>query len=119
MYSNVQICPDLTPDVKCIRVIEYNQGRFIKRFHKHVAKHKLAKGRHWALLRNLVLRYEEAGADQIVDVYLTRRGKASRVAHRFRIVVDHPEPGVVRDYCGSDVSAWIDTVVVSDHFRRL
>ena len=118
MYSNVQICPDLRRHQKCIRVVEYNQGRFINRFHKHVPKHKLAKKSHWALLRNLVLRYEEASTDQIVDVYLTRRGNAARVAHRFRIVVDYPEPGVVRDYCGTDVSAWIDTVVVSDHFRR-
>ena len=118
MYSHVQICPGLTPDEKCIRAVEYNQGRFIKRFHKHVPRHKLAKKTHWALLRNLVLQLEGAKAAQIVDVYLTRRGKAAKVAHRHRIVVDYPEPGVVRDYCGTDVLAWIDTVVRPDGFRR-
>ena len=41
--------------------------------HKHVLAHKLAQSRHWALLRTLVLRYEEATGEQIVDAYLTRR----------------------------------------------
>lgn len=115
----MQTCPTLTPDVKCIRLVEYHQGRYIERFHKHVPKHKLAQKSHWILLRSLVLRYEMADAGQIVDAYLTRRGRAAKRRHRLSIDVDYPERGVIRHYCGTDMCAWIDTVLRSDWFRQL
>ena len=117
LYSNIQTCPTLTPSEKCIRVDEFNQGRTIKRFHKHVPKHKLAKKRHYMLLRSLVLLFEQANVDQIVEVHLTRRGKAASVPLRYRIVAEYPEAGVLRENCGTDVFAWIDTVIEPASFR--
>lgn len=117
MYSNIQTCPTLTPSEKCIRVDEFNQGRTINRFHKHVPKNKLAKKRHYMLLRSLVLLFEQANAEQIVEVHLTRRGNAASVPLRYRIVTEYPEEGVLREYCGIDVCASIDTVFVPASFR--
>ena len=113
----VRLCPSLTSKHKCVWVQEYKQGQFIERFHKHVLAHKLAESRYWALLRTLALRYEEATGEQIVDAYLTRRGRAAKQYHPHAIVVEYPESGVVRYYCGGDLLAWIDTVVLPEDFR--
>ena len=122
MYSGVKLCRSLSPEYKCIRLQEYNQGQSVERFHKHVPAQELAGSTHWVLLRTLVLRYEEATAEQVVDAYLTRRGRAANgrftsVSNHLRIVVEHPEPGVIRSHCGGDVGAWIDTVVRPEAFR--
>ena len=114
----VRLCPSLTSKHKCIRVQEYNQGQFIERFHEHVLAYKLAQSCHWALLRTLVLRYEEATGEQIVDVYLTRRGRDAKRYHHGAIVVENPALGVVRDCCGGNVGASIDTVVLPEDFRK-
>ena len=113
----VRICPSLTSKHKCIRVQEYTQGQFVELFHKHLLAYKLAQSCHWALLRTLVLRYEEATGGQIVDAYLTRRGRDAKRYHHGAIVVEYPEPGVVRYCCGGNVGASIDTVVLPEDFR--
>ncbi len=113
----VRLCPSLTSKHKCIRVQEYNQGQFVERFHKHFLAYKLAQSSHWALLRTLVLRYEEATGEQIVDAYLTRRGRDAKRYHHGAIVVENPEPGVSRYCCGGNVGASIDTVVLPEDFR--
>ena len=117
MYSRIQLCPSLTPKYKCIRVQEYDQGKFVERVHRHVPKHKLAWKNYWALLRTLVLRYEEATDEQIVNAYLVRRGRDAKRYHHGAIRVEYPEPGVHRSYCGENVLAWIDTVVLPEDFR--
>ena len=117
MYSEIQLCPSLTPKCKCIRVQEYDQGKFVERVHRHVPKHKLAWKNYWALLRTLVLRYEEATDEQIVNAYLVRRGRDAKRYHHGAIRVEYPEPGVHRSYCGENVLAWIDTVVLPEDFR--
>ena len=113
----VRRCPSLTSKHKCIWVQEYKQGQFIELFHKHVLAHKLAQSRYWALLRTLVLRYEEATGERIVEAYLVRRGRDAKLYHHGDIVVESPEPGVTRSYCGGNVLAWIDTVVLPKYFR--
>ena len=120
MNSGVRLCPSLTPKDKCIWVQEYSAGQFIELYHEHVPAHKIAGSRHWALLRALVLRYEEATGGQIVDAYLTRRGRAAKQYHPHDIVVEGPESGVNRWWCsghGGRVSACIDTVVWQEAFR--
>ena len=120
MNSGVRLCPSLTPKDKCIWVQEYTAGQFIELFHEHVPAHKIAGSIHWALLRALVLRYEEATGEQIVGAYLTRRGRAAKQYHPYYIVVEGPESGVKRDWCsgrGGAVSACIDTVVCQEAFR--
>ena len=116
-YSNFQLCRTLTPKEKCIRLRQYEEGRVIEFFHKHVLAHKLAEKVYTELLRTLVLRYEEAHAERIVDAYLTRRGRAAKLSYPLRIVVEYPERGVVRWYCGGNVYGWIDAVVNSETFR--
>ena len=70
----------------------------------------------------LVLRYEKASAERIVDVNLTKRrraanGRFTSVSGGLQIVVEYPEPGVMRCYCGGDVCVWIDAVVNPGDFR--
>ena len=117
MYSCFQLCQSLTPKEKCIRLREYKAGQFQELFHEHVPAHQLAQTATKELLRVLVLRYEEATAPQIVQSYLTRRGRQAKTNHPLRIIVEYPEPGVVRSYCGGNVHAWIDTVSDPKNFR--
>ena len=52
-----------------------------------------------------------------MDAYLTRRGRDAKRHHPHDIVVDYPESGVDRRYCGGNVVAWIDTVALPEDFR--
>ena len=56
----------------------YVKGRFEQQFHKHVAAHDLAEKRIAEMLTTLVLRYEEAAEERIVNAYLTRRERAAK-----------------------------------------
>ena len=63
---------------------------------------------------------ERAGpsAEQIVSVYLNASGDKPPPTNNFTIVTSHPEPGVVRSYCGSATVAWSDHVFARSQFRR-
>ena len=116
--SGSKRCETLTPEEKCIWLQKYKQGNFLDLFHKHVPKDKLDQEVHGALLRTLVLRYEEAAAEKILDVYLTRDGEAANSILGHDVSVGYPEPGVMRSACGGNVFAWIDTVIDPEEFRR-
>ena len=118
IYENFRLCKTLTPSQKCVRLQVYWKGRVEQRFHKHVAVNRLAEKRIAEMLTTLVLRYEEAAGDRIVDAYLTRRGRAAKAAHPYWIHVTYPEPGVIRRYCGGNTLAWVDWVCRPEVFRR-
>ncbi len=70
------------------------------------------------MIRALVLRYADFGAQQILHCYLNKRGHEPEACDLLRIHIEYPEPGVIRKYCGTDVLAWIDTVIAPKEFRQ-
>jgi hypothetical protein len=121
-YSG-NICPDLAPKVRCIKVRKYNhsQGDFYSElFHEHIPERRINNDAAPELLKALVLKFEgnlEAG--HILQHYLNNLGKnPESYAYRIPFRVVYPELGVMRKCCGGDVEAWIDTVVLPDQFRQ-
>ena len=83
------------------------------RFHKHVPHDRLADPARLDLLRALVARFSVrtgSNAEQIVRSYLNANGEHVLPPNQLAIVTSHPEPGVVRCYCGSATVAWSDHV---------
>ena len=118
IYENIRPRKTLTPSQKCVRLRSYVKGRFEQRFHKQVAAHELAEKRVAEMLTTLVLRYEEAAGERIVNAYLTRRGRAAKLTRPYQIHATYPESGAIRRYCGGDALAWVDWVVDPLYFRR-
>ena len=105
----------------CIYLRKYNHGHgdpYTELYHAHFPKHRLSEDASLELMRALVVRYEGFEAPYIVRCYLNDRGREPEASGVLRITIEYPEPGVVRRYCGTDVQAWIDTVVDPDKFRR-
>ena len=117
MYSAVQLCNDLKPKQRCFRLQKYNEGAFDEIFHEHIPRHRISAANARELMKALVLRYEEAHAEHILRSYLNSRGQSPAASNPFQIVVEYPEPGVIRTYCGTNVKAWMDEVIVPGDFR--
>src|SRR6266705_1452265 len=111
MYTGFQLCGGLEPRMRCIRLRRYNSGQFEELHHEHVPAHRISEGNCIEMMKALVLRFSEAGPEQIVRANLNERGKEPRAANPFQIVVEYPEPGVLRKYCGTNVQAWSDAVI--------
>jgi hypothetical protein len=100
-------------------VERYEKGEFKRQFHQHVPKSRLSNERRINLLRALVSRFSDMGAEAIVRCHLNTRGKTPPADdHSLRFVVSYPEQGVLRSYCGINTKAWSDEVVLPSEFRR-
>lgn len=120
MYDNYKLCPDLRPAEICIVVEQYHDGKFERRFHRHVRKSRLPELSRGELLRALVARFHGGagmGFDLIVSCYLNTRAKEPPHANDLEIVSAYPEPGVLRHYCGGNTHAWCDIVISPMYFR--
>jgi hypothetical protein len=120
MHGNFKLCPELEPADVCLVVEQYREGAFERRFHKHVPRERLPDEDRVELLRALVARFVArtgAGAEQIVTSYLNANGQRPAPANNLTIVTSHPEPGVIRCYCGSATVAWSDHVFARKQFR--
>ena len=106
IYETFRLCKTLTRSQKCVRLRSYVKGHFEQRFHKHVAAHEIAEKRVAEVLTTLVLRYEEAAGERIVNAYLTLRGRTAKLSRPYQIHVTYSEPGAIRRYCGGDALAW-------------
>jgi hypothetical protein len=74
---------------------------------------------HNQLLRALVIRFPALSAETIVRSHLNKRGRIPSADNGdFLGHVAHPEPGVIRYYCGGNVVAWSDQVIVPSQFRQ-
>ena len=118
MYTGFQLCTDLEPKIRCIRLRRYQSGQFEELHHEHVPAHRLSEGNCMEMMKALVLRFSEAGAERIVRSYLNQRGHEPRAVDPFQIVVEYPEPGVLRKHCGTNVQAWSDIVISPGSFRH-
>jgi hypothetical protein len=120
MHGDFKLCPDLQPADVCLVVEQYREGAFERRFHKHVPRDRLTDDDRIELLRALVARFVARtgpGTDQIVGSYLNANGQRPPPANNLKIVTSHPEPGVIRCYCGSATVAWSDHVFARKQFR--
>jgi hypothetical protein len=119
-YENYRLCPDLRPDQDCIVVQQYRNGEFIRLHHDHVRRSQVSEETRRELLVALVIRFSDMPAEGIVKCYLNSRGKdSSRDWYQAKIRghVSYPEPSVIRWYCGSDTTAWVDHVIQKHIFR--
>jgi hypothetical protein len=122
IYTGFQPCPTLLPKMKCIRLRRYNHGQgdpFTELFHEHFPGYRMSEDASTEMMKALVLRYEEVEAPHILRCYLNKRGHDPKSSSDlFTITVEYPEPGVMRKYCGTDIQAWIDTVIDPKGFRQ-
>lgn len=118
MYERHKLCDTLTPDVVCIVVEQYQEGPFVRLFHKHVKRRRLSEGARRNLLRALVMKFSNMSAELTVLCHLNSTGKdpaADKTSLGFHI--SHAEPGVLRSYCGINTKAWSDQVTTPREFR--
>jgi len=119
MFENYKLCDELKPREICLVVEQYEKGEFTRKFHKHVPRSRLSTDARINLLRALVMRVSDMGAETIVQCHLNKRGKTPHADdHSLRFVVARPEPGVLRSYCGINTKAWSDEVIQPSRFRR-
>jgi hypothetical protein len=50
--------------------------------------------------------------------FLNKRSGEPTARNDLKIVVEYPEPGVLRRYCGTDVVSWSDEVISKEAFVR-
>jgi hypothetical protein len=115
-----KLCPDLQPSEVCLVVEQYRDGGYERRFHKHVPRERLVDAVRFDLLRALVARFSARigpSAEQIVGSYLSANEDRIPPANDLTITTSHPEPGVLRCYCGSATVAWSDHVFARKQFR--
>ncbi|MDE1937191.1 hypothetical protein [Bradyrhizobium sp.] len=117
MYENFEICPDLKAKEFCIVVREYQEGQFHRRFHEHIPKHRISEERLSGMFQALVLKFQNNEPLTIMRSFLNARGKEPS-AFMFMWRVTYPEAGVLRKYCGTNVCAWADEVIVPANFRK-
>ena len=69
-------------------------------------------------MKALVVRHSALGNTEILRCYLNQRGKNPSAIILGQVVVEYPEPGVIRKYysCGN-TSAWYDEVFIPAKFR--
>lgn len=120
IYENYQLCEEMRPADICFVVQRYWEGTFERLFHHHVSFSRINQDQYANILRSLVLKFSEAGPEQIIESFYNGRGKKPDILNGLRIVVPPkaPEPGVMRKYCGANVMAWMDWVVDSSKFRQ-
>jgi hypothetical protein len=117
VYESYKLCDDLKPSEICLIVEQYKDGAFTRKFHEHVPKSRLSNDARVNLLRALVVRFSGIGPETIVHCYLNEKGQRPAADNSLLIVVGHPEPGVLRTYCGANTTAWSDQVIAPSSFR--
>ena len=117
-YDPFWLSKNLKPGVIEIVVEQYVAGRVSRIGETLIRKAHLSNDDKASLLRALVCTYAGMSLESIVSAHRNKRGRKKAVSP-LRIHVTHPEPGVLRRYCGADTVAWMDEVVSEDHFRAM
>ncbi|WP_289283488.1 MULTISPECIES: hypothetical protein [unclassified Methylophaga] len=118
LYTGYKICDDLNAKEKCFRLHEYDEGNFNELFHQHVPKHRISADNAGEFMKALVVRHSPLGDPEILRTYINKRGKNPSAIELGQVVVEYPEPGVLRKYfsCGN-IAAWFDEVISPAQFR--
>jgi hypothetical protein len=118
MHENFKLCEKLKPHELCIVIERYNEGDVSREFHEHLPSVRLSKDAQGQLLRALVIRFSAMSARTIVRNHLNTRGKSPPAENDLRFHQTYPEPGVIRFYCGGNIKAWSDKVILPSQFRQ-
>jgi hypothetical protein len=119
MYNNFKLCDKLKARQICIVVERYGDGQYTREFHEHVPSVRLSNDSRVHLLRALVIRFSPFSAETVVRCHLNGRGRIPPADHgNLRFHITYPEPGVLRSYCGTNILAWSDQVIVPSQFRE-
>jgi len=119
VFSGVQLCEKLRPKQKCFRLQRYTEGRFDLLFHEHIPAHRMSTDSAVEAMRALVVQHEDLAASDTLRCFINRRGSDPEALRLLAVVVDYPERGVIRRYCGArDVNAWVDEVITPSSFRK-
>lgn len=62
MYENYKLCERLKPSDLCLVVEQYQEGKFLRKFHEHVPKSRLSEDARRSLLCALVMHFSGMGA---------------------------------------------------------
>ncbi len=118
IYSGYRICSALNANEKCFCLYEYKEGNYNEIFHQHVPKHRISGDSASEFMKALVVRHSALGNHEILHCYLNKRGKTPNAITLGQVVLEYPEPGVLRKYysCGN-VSVWYDEVISPTKFR--
>jgi hypothetical protein len=117
-YENYRLCDELKPSEICLVVQQYKEGPFLRVFYKHIPRSRLSNDEHANLLRALVISFSAMSAEMIVSCHLNRRGRKPDGLGPLPFFTSYPEPGVLRKYCGTDTTAWLDQVIAPSKFRQ-
>jgi hypothetical protein len=118
MYENYKLCHSLESKQICIVLEQYDQGKFKRRFHQHIPKSRMSEQSRSELLKAFIVKYSGFSPEAIVSAYINDRGRNPTHSNRFQFHTTHPEPGVLRHYCGTNTKAWIDQVIQPSKFRQ-
>jgi hypothetical protein len=122
MYEGYRLSHNLRPGFVELVVEEYSEGKRHRLFEMLFSKSRISGDQATALLKALVCRFSGRtglGFEQIVSAFLNKRGKNPTSSDPFQITISYPEPGVKRQYCGTDTIAWIDEVIVPSKSRAV
>jgi hypothetical protein len=122
MYEGYRLSQNLKPGFVELVVEEYHAGRRRRLFEMLFPKSRISGDQATAMLKALVCRFSGKtglGFEQIVSAFLNKRGRKPISSDPFQITISYPEPGVKRQYCGTDTIAWIDEVIVPSKFRAV
>jgi hypothetical protein len=126
MCEDFKPCDVLNSSEYCLVVEQYTNGMIERKFHKHVPKSRISKDMLDSLLRALLVRFSEIGAETIVHAHLNKRGfrrghaetmVQARLNKReykppadesFYITRRNSEAGARRTYCGCNTIVWYE-----------
>ena len=111
MRSEFEVCAELKPRQRCIRVRKYESGLYSFLFHQHVPEHRLSNKAVVELLRTLVVSFAGFTPEFVVASYLNKRGSEPTSPTALQIFTHYPADGVLRTMCGGNIEAWEDRLI--------
>ena len=119
IYESYKLCAELKPKEVCVVLERCESGGYARLVHAHVPYRRISNDRRLELLRALILGAKRSADDElssIISYFLNDRGRSPE-RRSLPVHVAYPEPGVLRTYCGTNLIAWSDQVVLPDEFR--
>lgn len=118
MYTNYKVCSTLKANEKCFRLHKYDEGNFNEIFHEHVPNHRISGDNAIEFMKALIIKHSAFDDSQILRTYLNKRDKKPSAIKLGQVIIEYPEPGVLRIYYSSgNISAWHDEVISKLVFR--
>jgi len=119
MYSGFELCEKLGSKENCFRLRRYKEGIYVDIFHEHIPRHRISADSAHDFMKTLLACHLRLDDTSLLHAFLNNRGNKPRSFELCQIVVEYPEPGVIRKYYfHRDFSAWLDEVIDEGKFRK-